>query len=469
MPRFSMRAPFISFTPILAGLLDLASVFSSAYIGYWARFDTINIRDDYQTIVLMNALVFVLLCAASNAYKPSPGRGAFTLLLQLAINWSIAFFLIFSYLVFSKSSEDFSRLWLGYWYVLGFLFLLLLRTIFSLFVSAYRSKTNNQRRLLLIGNSDIANKIIGASESLTNAGYILDGFISIDKPDNIEPFQYANLIISQSSAEYIKENDVDEVWACLPLGDESYVEQLVYDLRHSTIDIRQVLRTPDLNLLAKQVSEFGPISTLDISCSPHNGGKFLVKQIEDYILGTIIFLSIIPALLVIALAIKITSSGPILFKQYRHGVDGKRFKVYKFRSMEVHSEVDGSVTQATADDPRVTKLGRFLRASSLDELPQFFNVLQGRMSIVGPRPHALAHNEYYKELIDSYMRRHMVKPGITGWAQISGYRGETRSLEMMRKRVEFDQYYIENWDVWLDIKIILLTPIRLFHHRNTTY
>ena len=174
------------------------------------------------------------------------------------------------------------------------------------------------------------------------------------------------------------------------------------------------------------------------------------------------FVLSIPFLVLIAIAIKISSPGPVLFKQYRNGVDGKRFKVYKFRSMEVHSEENGTVTQASKDDPRVTRFGKFLRSTSLDELPQFFNVLQGRMSIVGPRPHALVHNEYYKDLIDSYMRRHMVKPGITGWAQVNGYRGETSNLEPMAKRVEFDLYFIENWTIWLDVKIILLTPLKIF-------
>jgi putative colanic acid biosynthesis UDP-glucose lipid carrier transferase len=157
-----------------------------------------------------------------------------------------------------------------------------------------------------------------------------------------------------------------------------------------------------------------------------------------------------------------SSVGPILFKQKRHGWDGREIRIYKFRTMVVHEEEEGVVTQARRDDPRVTRFGAFLRRSSLDELPQFFNVLQGRMSIVGPRPHALAHNELYKDQVENYMLRHRVKPGITGWAQINGYRGETESVEKMRKRVEYDLYYIENWSLWFDLKIIFLTIFKGF-------
>ena len=166
------------------------------------------------------------------------------------------------------------------------------------------------------------------------------------------------------------------------------------------------------------------------------------------------------------MAVKLTSKGPILFKQYRTGANGQDFKVYKFRSMVVHDEEDGKVTQAKRGDSRITPVGAFMRRTSLDELPQFINVLQGRMSIVGPRPHALAHNEHYKTLVESYMQRHMVKPGITGWAQVNGFRGETDTIDKMANRVEYDLYYIENWSVWFDLKIILLTILKGFIHKN---
>jgi len=190
------------------------------------------------------------------------------------------------------------------------------------------------------------------------------------------------------------------------------------------------------------------------------------KTIFDYVFAVVALVLISPLLLLIALAIKLDSPGPVIFKQKRHGWNGKIIHVYKFRSMKVHQETGLTITQATRNDPRITRIGAFLRRTSLDELPQFFNVLQGRLSVVGPRPHAVAHNEQYKELVPRYMLRHKVKPGITGWAQINGYRGETNTLDKMEKRVEHDLHYIENWSLWLDCYIIFMTIFKGFVNKN---
>jgi putative colanic acid biosynthesis UDP-glucose lipid carrier transferase len=222
----------------------------------------------------------------------------------------------------------------------------------------------------------------------------------------------------------------------------------------------------DVPLFSHKISNIAGLYALDLSSTPMVGPARLLKRLEDLALGALISVLVLPLCLGIALAIALTSPGPVLFKQYRTGINGKRFKVYKFRSMVVHQEEGGQVTQARKGDSRVTRVGTFLRRTSLDELPQFFNVLQGRMSIVGPRPHALAHNEYYKELVESYMQRHKVKPGITGWAQVNGYRGETDTLEKMQKRVEHDLWYIDNWSLGLDLKIILQTIFKGFRDTN---
>jgi putative colanic acid biosynthesis UDP-glucose lipid carrier transferase len=220
-------------------------------------------------------------------------------------------------------------------------------------------------------------------------------------------------------------------------------------------------------LLNHSITEIAGLPVINLSTSQMlEGRNRFLKSLEDKILSAIILICISPILALIAIAIKLTSPGPILFKQYRTGANGQKVKVYKFRSMVVHQEKGGEVTQATKGDCRITKIGSFLRRTSLDELPQFINVLQGRMSIVGPRPHALAHNQYYRELVESYMRRHMVKPGITGWAQINGYRGETDTIDKMENRVKYDLYYIENWSIWLDLKIIFLTIFKGFIHKN---
>ncbi|WP_328705926.1 exopolysaccharide biosynthesis polyprenyl glycosylphosphotransferase [Acinetobacter baretiae] len=199
--------------------------------------------------------------------------------------------------------------------------------------------------------------------------------------------------------------------------------------------------------------------------TPFVGFNKLIKRLEDIIVSFIILLLISPLLLIISILVKTTSHGPILFKQSRHGLNGTVIKVWKFRSMSVMEEGQ-SVKQATKNDHRVTKVGAFLRKTSLDELPQFFNVLFGSMSIVGPRPHALSHNEYYAQHINDYMLRHMVKPGITGLAQVSGWRGETDTLDKMENRVKCDLEYIAHWSLWLDIKLIFLTILRGFTQKT---
>ncbi|HIG41101.1 MAG: undecaprenyl-phosphate glucose phosphotransferase [bacterium] len=471
MPTYSAHPLFTHLSPFIAVLLDLTGIIVSAYLAYWLHHGSFSFANGEFTLVLIVSLLFILLCSVSDMYRSLPGTNALTLLLKFVLAWASTFAFLFGYLVFTKTSETFSRVWLAYWISGGFVILLILRFFSSLIVTVFYSNEANRQRILLIGHPDIAEKMLAEMNNMKSVGYTIAGFWNIraehQNPDLVgKDLRVENLSVS----EYIAGHPVDEIWVCLPFSEEKYIEELVYELRHTAIDIRQVLRTPDLNLLAKNISEFGSVSTLDISCSPHHqGGKFFAKALEDYILGTLIFIAITPLLLIIAVLIKLTSSGPVLFKQYRDGAKGDRFEVYKFRSMEVHSESEGTITQATAEDPRVTRLGKFLRSSSLDELPQFYNVLQGRMSIVGPRPHALAHNEYYKELMDSYMRRHLVKPGITGWAQVNGFRGETQSLLTMEKRIKYDLFYIENWSIWLDLKIIFLTPIKLLQQRKTTY
>jgi putative colanic acid biosynthesis UDP-glucose lipid carrier transferase len=207
------------------------------------------------------------------------------------------------------------------------------------------------------------------------------------------------------------------------------------------------------------------IPTISIYEDPFDSASGWVKRLEDVVVSSLILIMISPVMVAIAAAIKLTSPGPVFFKQRRYGARGDEIMVWKFRTMTVLEDGD-VIRQASKNDTRVTKVGAFLRRTSLDELPQFINVLQGTMSIVGPRPHATAHNEYYRNLIPGYMLRHKVKPGITGWAQINGYRGETDTLEKMEKRVEYDLRYIKNWSFWFDIKIILATVFKGFVDKN---
>lgn len=258
---------------------------------------------------------------------------------------------------------------------------------------------------------------------------------------------------------------IDKVYITLPMRAEQRIREMVAALSDTTVSVYMV---PDIfvfELLHARSDVINGVPTISIFDSPLDGSNAILKRVEDIIISSIILLLISPILLGIAAAVKLTSKGPVFFKQYRYGIDGKPIRVWKFRSMNV-MENGNKVTQATKNDNRFTPIGGFLRSTSLDELPQFINVWLGDMSIVGPRPHAVAHNEEYRKLISGYMLRHKVKPGITGWAQINGWRGETDTLEKMEKRVEYDLDYIRSWNLWLDLKIIFLTIFKGFINKN---
>jgi putative colanic acid biosynthesis UDP-glucose lipid carrier transferase len=266
-------------------------------------------------------------------------------------------------------------------------------------------------------------------------------------------------------ADYVRAQRVDIIYIALPMASQPRIIKLLEELRDTTSSIYFV---PDIfvfDLIQARVDTIGDIPVVAVCETPFYGFNGVIKRVSDFLLASAILALISPLMLAIAIGVKLSSPGPILFKQRRYGVDGRKIVVYKFRSMSVAE--DGEVVkQAIKDDTRVTRFGAFLRKTSLDELPQFINVLQGRMSVVGPRPHAVAHNELYRKLIRGYMIRHKVRPGITGLAQVHGYRGETETVEKMKARIEYDLAYLRNWSLLLDLQIILKTIVVVLRKQN---
>jgi putative colanic acid biosynthesis UDP-glucose lipid carrier transferase len=257
-------------------------------------------------------------------------------------------------------------------------------------------------------------------------------------------------------ADWVRTHRVDQIYIALPMASQPRILKLLDQLRDTTASIFFV---PDIfmyDLIQARVDTVVGMPVVAVCETPFHGTTGLIKRLSDMVLASVAILITAPVMLAAALAIKITSPGPVLFRQRRYGLDGQEITVWKFRSMVV-LEDGGDVRQATREDDRVTPLGRFMRRTSIDELPQFFNVLQGRMSVVGPRPHAVAHNETYRKLIKGYMIRHKVKPGITGWAQVNGARGETDTIDKMRRRIDFDLEYLRNWSLRLDLLIVWKT------------
>jgi putative colanic acid biosynthesis UDP-glucose lipid carrier transferase len=312
-----------------------------------------------------------------------------------------------------------------------------------------------RRTAVVIGAGPLGHKVARARRD--TQGVICLGYFDDRGRERLHPDAGTELLgtLAQLS-DFVRDKGVREVYITLPLGSQPRIVELLEQVQGTTASLFYVPDVFGISIIQGRLQDISGVPVVGICETPFTGTNQLVKRLSDIVLAATILILISPLLLLLAIGVKRSSPGPIIFKQRRNGLDGDEIIVYKFRSMRTQD--NGSVVkQATKDDPRITPFGAFIRRTSLDELPQFVNVLQGRMSIVGPRPHAVAHNEEYRKLIKAYMVRHKVKPGITGWAQVNGLRGETDTIDKMKARVEYDLEYLRNWSLALDLQIILRT------------
>ncbi|MCB2020994.1 MAG: undecaprenyl-phosphate glucose phosphotransferase [Burkholderiaceae bacterium] len=332
-------------------------------------------------------------------------------------------------------------------------------------VRASAAHPSNRRAAIIVGAGTLGVKVakaIGGPES----GIDFVGYFD-DRTDGRVDAEAAGRRLGGLTevAEYVRANGIREVFITLPLGSQPRIVELLEQVQGTTASLYFVPDVFGISIIQGRLQDMNGVPIVGICETPFTGANELVKRVSDVVLATIILVLISPLMLAIAIGVKLSSPGPVIFKQRRNGLDGEEITVYKFRSMTTQD--NGSVVaQATKNDPRITRFGAFIRRTSLDELPQFINVLQGQMSIVGPRPHAVAHNEQYREIIKAYMVRHKVKPGITGWAQVNGHRGETETLDKMKARVEYDLEYLRNWSLGLDLQIIVRTIRLVFFDRH---
>jgi len=321
------------------------------------------------------------------------------------------------------------------------------------------------RRYIIVGVNEVGLEL---ARRLPAQGF--SGYFDFRSPDRIGPLLEADHMAGhcRDLADYVRTHAVGRVYIALPLANVPRLTALINALRDTTASVYFVPDAFAFDLIQGRVAEINGMPVLSVCDTPFHGTDAVVKRSMDIILGGSAFLLALPMIMLIAVSVKLTSQGPILFRQRRYGLNGEEITVYKFRSMTV-CEDGPVVTQATAQDHRVTSVGRFLRKTSLDELPQLFNVLQGTMSLIGPRPHAVAHNEKYRRLINGYMIRHKVRPGITGLAQVNGLRGETDTVEKMADRVRYDLEYLRNWSPWLDLKILFMSLRVVWSDYKSTY
>jgi putative colanic acid biosynthesis UDP-glucose lipid carrier transferase len=339
---------------------------------------------------------------------------------------------------------------------------LLARTL----LGSYLRSGAHTRRAVIAGVNATGRQLARELERQPQLGLSFQGFFDDRSPTRLHLAQATPLRGRLDElAAYVGRENIDVIYIALPMVQQARILSLLADLRDTTASIYFVPDVFVFDLIQGRIAHVNGLPVLAVCETPFIGHKALIKRATDLVLASAILVLIAPLLAAIALGVKLSSPGPVLFKQRRYGMDGREIAVYKFRSMRV-CEDGAHIPQARRDDPRVTRFGAFLRRTSLDELPQFFNVLQGRMSVVGPRPHAVAHNELYRKLIAGYMVRHKVRPGITGWAQVNGLRGETERIEKMRQRIEYDLEYLRRWSPGLDLRIVLQTFWVLFRDRH---
>lgn len=412
-----------------------------------------------------SALAF-LLFPQFELYGSWRGRPLPDMFVRIAGSWGLMLLigLFFSFLIHHVGHV--SRLWMFYWYASGVTLLVAYRSAVYFSLRYLRTKGVNNKRVLIVGYGNTGQEMHRRALQQDWTGYDVKAVYADpgDADKLLDPL-IARINSLQEIHDYVVANQIHEIWITLPLMASSKLQELQYLLRNSLVDIRWVPDILGLQMLSNKMGNFLGLPVVDLNQPISSGMNGVVKDVFDRMFAVVALILLLPLFIVIALLIKYSSPGPIFFKQPRLGLNGKKFNVYKFRTMKLHQEHD-AVTQATRNDPRITPIGGFLRRTSLDELPQFINVLFGDMSVVGPRPHALQHNEMYKDLLEMYMLRHRVKPGITGWAQIHGHRGETDTVDKMAKRVQFDLHYIQNWSLWMDVRIIVWTAFRGWTGKN---
>ncbi len=437
-----------------AVLIYLAGAFTFwAYFGYpiwqWER---------YQWMTTLSSLAAVYLFGACGVYRSWRGALRGRLFLRLVRSYAYLTALIVAYLYFTKAGHHFSRYWFGIWLSTACAACIITRLVAYAILNRLRGAGYNTRSIVLIGTQSACRDIYRSVRREPLAGYRIKQIRLTDAGE-----AHYNDIgdIRRYDAALDSEPPCDEIWLCLPLADAHAVADILDALKYSTANIRYIPDLRDIRLINYRASHLVGHYALDLSISPMHGGKRLAKWLEDKTIAALALILLAPLLLLVALWIRLTSGSPVFYRQERVGWNGDTFNIIKYRTMPVDNEKSGSTWGGAAEKPTIP-LGRWLRRLSIDELPQFWNVLKGEMSVVGPRPERPQYVEQFKSQIPGYMQKHMVKAGITGWAQVNGWRGDTD----LEERINYDLWYINNWSLALDLKIIALTALRVFHDRH---
>lgn len=441
---------------VLSGAMricDAAVVVGAGLGAYFLRHGSLNLASHYLLAIVIATLLAANALHVARLYDQ---RNLGNIQMQLGAltgAWFVVILILITLAFFSKTSDSFSRSWAILWFGASLAGFVLLRAAMVWQLGQWQRAGRLATQIAILGEGATAEALCRHITSQEASATALAGVFAPD-PAGLDALS----TLTQSG-------QVDEVVLALPWAEADRLAEALRALRTLSVNVRLAPEVIDPPVPPRGFSTLAGVPMLNVYERPLSGWSLVLKAIEDRVLGTLILLLMLPLMGLISVLIRLDSPGPALFRQRRYGFNSNEFTVFKFRTMSLGSD-GGAVPQARREDPRVTRIGAFLRRTSLDELPQLFNVLRGEMSLVGPRPHAVLHNKQYAEIIDGYLGRHRVKPGITGWAQVNGLRGETNTPDKMLLRVEHDLYYIDHWSLLFDLRILFLTLFVGFVNRN---
>ena len=467
MARRLVAADLITLATGVVRALDPTVVALAAWVAYRARHGSWVLPDLYVIAMLAAAVLTLNVMQVARVYAFENLSRIADQVGRLAWAWGAVVLMLIALAYFTQTSLAFSRAFVVGWIVISFGLLLIVRVLFLLRLDSWRRAGRLSLEVAIIGAGELSAQLIRQLQMEGTGRYRIAGLFDDDPPGGVSSVEgYPVIGTIDDLVRMAQTRTFDEVVVALPWAGGGAINAVLKKLKAVPVNVKICPEHVGWSLPTVGFHALGGIPMLTALERPLSGWSLVVKAVEDRVLSAVALVVFAPLLLAIALAIRLDGPGPVLFRQKRYGFANNEFTVFKFRTMRHRPAEEPDVPQARRQDPRITRVGAFLRRTSLDELPQLINVLRGDMSLVGPRPHAVAHNVQYAQIIDDYLSRHRVKPGITGWAQINGLRGETDTPEKMRARVEHDLYYIDNWSLMLDIKILLLTPLRGFVNKN---
>ncbi|SMQ63091.1 Undecaprenyl-phosphate glucose phosphotransferase [Devosia lucknowensis] len=461
---------------VIAGVAQIVEAVLLALLGYGIHAAYVEPGQDgfYIPMILGSVLVANIAFNAVRSHRVSAYRTTFSQMGRVLGAWVAVMLVLMVGIFFFKAGDLVSRVWLLTWFVSGAALLIAYRLLLRTLVQRWTAQGRLKRRTVIVGGGADAEMLIeqiqaGSDQDINLLG-LFDDRDGERSPDVVSGFHKLGRV--SELIEFARRTPVDLVIVSMPLSAEKRVLDMLTQLWVLPVDIRLSAHMSKLRFTEKAYSYVGDLPVLDMADRPISDWNLVFKWVFDKVVALTALVLLSPIMLITAIAIKLDSKGPVFFVQNRHGFNNELIRIYKFRSMRTDNLDFGAAKLVTKGDPRVTKVGRFIRRTSIDELPQLFNVLKGELSIVGPRPHALqakAENQLYYEAVEGYFARHRVKPGITGWAQVNGWRGETDTIDKIMHRVNHDLYYIEHWSILLDFYILVMTPVSLVAKNENAY